>query len=157
MKKVMFFAMGLCVSLMLWSCKGQSTGGNSDSEDSLTALNNPLRVGLPAVEKFVRVTAEESTEVFMEADVESPWRVTWVEDIESDMAEIVDKWSNEDVPDGYRCDEYPAYAGTVLAVLGEEGDFYKVSIHNWRCDMEYGFVGEAPSRKRISARCSARP
>ena len=105
MKKIAFLAMGLCVSLMLWNCKGQPTGGNSEGEDSAQAqVENPLNLPAPQVQKFVRVVADESTEVFRYADVESPWRVTWTwfEDPESDVCDIVDSWSNEDVPDGGR-------------------------------------------------------
>ena len=143
MKKMMLLAMGLCVSLLLWNCKGQTTTGTSEEEDSVQ-VDNPLKVAKPTVVKFVRVVADESTEVFMEADAESPWRVIWMEeDSESDMMDVVEKWSNEDVPDGYSCDEAPAYAGTVLAVLGEEGDFYKVSIRNELCFMEAGYVKKA--------------
>ena len=143
MKKIAFLAMGLCVSLMLWNCKGQPTGGNSEGEDSAQAqVENPLNLPAPQVQKFVRVVADESTEVFRYADVESPWRVTWTwfEDPESDVCDIVDSWSNEDVPDDYECEEYPAYAGDVFAVLGEEGDFYKVSVRSDRNEAEFGYV-----------------
>lgn len=144
MKNFSFIALGLFVSLMMWNCKGQTTGDNStDGTDSVVATENPLKVGMPDMVKFVRVVADESTEVHMEADEESPWRVLWMEDLESDMADIVYMWSNEDVPDGYRCDEAPAYAGDVLAVVGEEGDFYKVSIRNELSMLNFGYVKKA--------------
>lgn len=141
MKKLALCALGLCVSLMLMNCKGQASGGNSegDATGDSVQTGNILNVGEPSAQKFVRVVKENS-EIFRYADPESPWLVTWMEDLESDMAVIVDKWSNEDVPDGYSCDENFAYAGQVFAVLGEEGDYYKVSIYNKNCDMEYGFV-----------------
>lgn len=144
MKKLALYALGFCVSLMLMNCKGQVSGGNSEGEaggDSVQT-GNVLNVGEPSMVKFVRVVKEDS-EIFRYADPESPWLVTWMEDLESDMAIIVDKWSNEDVPDGYSCEESFAYPGRVFAVLGEEGDFYKVSIYNENCDMEYGFVKKA--------------
>ncbi|MBO7582082.1 MAG: hypothetical protein J6T38_11270 [Bacteroidaceae bacterium] len=144
MKNFSFIVLGLFVSLMMWNCKGQATGdNNSDGADSVVATENPLKVGMPDMVKFVRVVADESTEVFMEPDAESPWRVLWMEDLESDMADIVYMWSNEDVPDDYRCDEAPAYAGDVLAVVGEEGDFYKVSIRNDLSMLNYGYVKKA--------------
>ena len=95
---------------------------------------------MPVVEKFVRVTNEEGTKVYWSSDPNSPWLVTWVEDIESDMADIVDKWSDEVVPDGYLSDDNLAWGGMVLAVLGEERGCYKVSIRNERCDKEIGYV-----------------
>ena len=143
MKKIAFFVMGLCVSLLLWNCKGQTTNGTSEGEDSVVVTKNPLGVGMPDMVKFVRVVADEGTQVFMEADEESPWRVIWMEDLESDMADIVYMWSNQDVPDGYSCDEAPAYAGDVLAVVGEEGDFYKVSVRNELSMIDFGYVKKA--------------
>lgn len=137
MKKFSILVLSVCALLLLWSCKGSAT------ERESAGTENPLGVKMPEVVKFVRVTSEQGAEVFEYADSESPWRVTWVEDLESDMAEVVVKWSNEDVPDGYRCEETVAYAGEVLAVLGEEGDFWKVSIRceaAQYCEMESGFV-----------------
>ena len=142
MKKIALFVLGCCASLILWSCKGLPTVGNASGEDS-ALTENPLKVGMPDMVKFVRVVADEGTEVFMQADEESPWRVLWMEDMESDMADIVYMWSNEDVPDDYRCDEAPAYAGDVLAVVGEEGDFYKVSIRNEYSMHDFGYVKKA--------------
>ena len=142
MKKIALFVLGCCASLMMWNCKGLPTVGNASGEDSALA-ENPLKVGMPDMVKFVRVVAEEGTEVYMQADKESPWRVLWMEDLESDMADIVYMWSNEDVPDDYRCDEAPAYAGDVLAVVGEEGDFYKVSIRNDWSMLDFGYVKKA--------------
>ena len=144
MKKLALYALGFCESLMFMNCKGQASGGTPEGEvvgDSVQT-GNVLNVVEPTVQKFVRVVNENS-EIFRYADVESPWLVTWMEDLESDMAIIVDKWSNENVPDGYSCDESFAYPGQVFAVLGEEGDFYQVSIYNNNCDIEYGFVKKA--------------
>ena len=144
MKKFLIIAWGLFVSLMMWSCKGQTTGDKgADGADSVAATENPLKVGMPDMVKFVRVVAEEGTPVRMEANENSPWRVIWMEDLESDMADIVYMWSDTDVPEGYNCDAAPAYAGDVLAVVGEEGDFYKVSIHNKYNCHDYGYVKKA--------------
>ena len=57
MKKVAFYVLGLCASLILWNCKGQNTGGNPEGEaagDS-AQVGNPLKVWMPQVEKFVIV------------------------------------------------------------------------------------------------------
>ena len=144
MKKFLIIAWGLFVSLMMWSCKGQTTGDKSaDGKDSVAATENPLKVGMPDMVKFVRVVADEGTPVLMEPKENSPWRVLWMEDIESDMADFVYMWSDTDVPEGYNCDAAPAYAGDVLAVLGEEGDFYRVSTRNKYNYHDYGYVKKA--------------
>ena len=144
MKNFSFIALGLFVSLMMWNCKGQATSGNgTDGADSVVATENPLKVGMPDMVKFVRVVADEGTPVHMEANENSPWRVLWMEDMESDMADIVYMWSDVTVPEDYRSDAAPAYAGDVLAVVGEEGDFYKVSIRNKYNSHDYGYVKKA--------------
>lgn len=145
MKKFACFVMIMCASLLMWNCNGGKDGtkvGTAQTEDGSATVENPLKVGMPAVEKFVRILTDEGTKVFREADTKSPWRVTWIENLESDMAVIVDRWSNDDVPEEYdfSIEDALACAGDVLAVLGEEGDFYKVSIYNERCNMEYGYV-----------------
>ena len=142
MKKVAFYVLGLCASLILCNCKGQNAGGNSGDRavgDSVQ-VENPLNVGMPQVEKFVIVTNEENTEVFKYADEESPWRNRWWEECECDNPDVAVKWSNENVPDNYTCEKYDAMFGTALAVLGEEGDFYKVGIMQEDSEYEYGFV-----------------
>jgi hypothetical protein len=143
MKKIGFFVMVLCASMMMWNCKGGTSVGSGQAEGDSAVAGNPLHIGMPVVEKFVRVTSEENATVYKSASVDSPCRVLWMEDLESDMADIVEKWSDEKVPQNYNSDEYPAYAGEVLAVLSEEGDFYKVSIYNDRCDAECGYVKKA--------------
>lgn len=143
MKRTTFISMIMCVSLIMWSCKGGTNVKPAHAEGDSAVVENPLNVGMPQVEKFVRVVTDEGTKVYRDADVKSTWRVTWWEELESDMAIIVDKWADEEVPEGFHSEDTPAFAGDVLAVLGEEGDFYKVSIRNLRCEMEYGFVKKA--------------
>ncbi|MBO4673822.1 MAG: hypothetical protein J5616_05695 [Bacteroidaceae bacterium] len=143
MKKISIFVMVMFASLIMWNCKGGTSDGSDQAEGDSAVAENPLHIGMPVMEKFVRVTSEENTKMYKSPSVDSPWRVTWVEDIESDMADIVEKWSDEKLPSGYFCDDSPAYSGDVLAVLGEEGDFYKVGIRNDRTDMEFGYVKKA--------------
>ena len=86
MKKLALYSLGLCVSLMFMNCKGQASGGNSDGDatDDSVQVENILNVGEPTVEKFVRVVKENS-EIFRYSDPESPWLVTWMEDLESEL------------------------------------------------------------------------
>jgi hypothetical protein len=94
MKKVAFYVLGLCASLILCNCKGQNAGGNSGDRavgDSVQ-VENPLNVGMPQVEKFVIVTNEENAEVFKYADEESPWRNRWWEECECDNPDVAVKW-----------------------------------------------------------------
>lgn len=137
MKKSMFFVLGLCVPLMLCNCT------NKSAESSEEESSNVLGVTVPKVEKFVVITADE-TPVFKAADENSPYLVNCMEDIESDMADFQVQWSDEKVPKGYTSSSAGGYASNVYAVLGEEGDFYKVSIVDknpeWGCDIEAGYI-----------------
>ena len=138
MKKLAIILLGCCVSLMLWNCKGKSSDGSSDVDNALAE-----RMGLkevPKVEKFVVVTADQ-TPVLREPAKGSAILVNCMEDMESDMADSRVQWSDEKVPRGYSNNDWDRYAGTVLAVLGEEGDYYKVSVKDreW-CDIESGYV-----------------
>lgn len=138
MKKLAIILLGCCVSLMLWNCKGKSSDGSSDVDNALAE-----RMGLkevPKVEKFVVVTADQ-TPVLREPAKGSAILVNCMEDMESDMADSRVQWSDEKVPRGYSNNDWDRYAGTVLAVLGEEGDYYKVSVRDreW-CDIESGYV-----------------
>lgn len=138
MKKYAIMLLGCCVSLLLWNCKGKGSDGSSDAENALAE-----RMGLnavPKVEKFVVVTAEK-TPVLREPAKGSAKLVNCMEDMESDMADSRMQWSDEKVPKGYSNNDWDRYAGTVLAVLGEEGDYYKVSVRDreW-CDIESGYV-----------------
>ena len=145
MKQMTLLAMGLCASLMLWNCKGKAPEGTEQEE-----TDNVLNVTVPQVEKFVVITAEE-TPVFKAADESSPHLVNCMEDIESDMAAFQVQWSDEKVPKGYSSSPASGYASNVYAVLGEEDNFYKVSIldkdPNWGCDIEVGYIRKADTEE----------
>lgn len=106
---------------LLSSCK-------QEKKESLMALP------APQWQKFVMVNEEDGVPLFKEADERSPRLLCWTEDLESDMIDVQFKWDDEPKPaDNYIPREEDLYLGTILPVIGEEGDFYKVSIRNeWR-------------------------
>lgn len=97
---------------------------------------NLFNIDLPQFEKLI-VTTADVTDVYKEASTDSPTLVQWIEDIESDMADVQSKWSDEPGLEGYH--DYPdnLFIGTIVPVIGEEGDFYKISTYN-----DYIYYGE---------------
>ena len=132
--KHLYFLLGALIPMLLACC----TGKKSNEQE---AEAQPLfDITAPAFDKFVVVADDEGTPVYKEADTSSPMLVYWTEDIESDMAGVENHWSNEAVKSGYISDSFVAWPGTVYAVLGEEGDFYKVNILSLYCELEAGFI-----------------
>jgi hypothetical protein len=63
MKKIALFVMCLCASMMMWNCKGGTSVGSGQTEGDSAVAENPLHIGMPVVEKFVCVTADENAVV----------------------------------------------------------------------------------------------
>ncbi|MBP3213549.1 MAG: hypothetical protein J6M19_01725 [Bacteroidaceae bacterium] len=132
MKKLSFLLLGMFIPLLCANCKGTSTS-NVEETDNL------LHVNAPTVQKFVAVSVDDAP-IYKEPDTSSPTRVWWIEDIESDMADRLYEWSDVPVKSGYVSYPENAYAGMAFAVLGEEGDFYKVGLLGLYSDQEYGYI-----------------
>ena len=131
MKKILFILTGIIFSLSCISC-------NTDKSEK-NEPDNILHVHKPTFKKFV-ISTVDNVKVYKEAKTESPTCVIWSEDIESDMAELKYEWSDMEVPDKYVMENFTESAGTIFAVLDEEGDFYKVSIYNEYCKQVAGYI-----------------
>lgn len=120
MKKNLLSVCSAMLLMLLASCNGKKEAPKSE---------NLFNIDLPPFEKLVVTTADE-TEVYKEASTDSPTLVQWVEDIESDMADVQSKWSDEPGLEGYN--DYPdqLFTDAVVPVIAEEGDFYKISNYN---------------------------
>ena len=92
-------------------------------------------------EKFVVVTVEESV-LLKTPSEDSPNLVRWIEsDCESDDFENIYQWSDQPGKPGFELStDIMASAGSVYAVLGEEGDYFKVSTLTKWCDMESAYI-----------------
>lgn len=120
----------MLTALLMVSCKGNASEATKE---------NLMGVEMPAIQKFVVVTDEEAP-VYKEADTNSPTLVQWIEDIESDMADVQYQWSDEEVPVGYVTSLAYRYAGMACAVVGEKGDFYEISTLGEYCDIQTGYI-----------------
>lgn len=139
MKYISLLILSVMIPLLLGSCNGQNTKEEPKPDTFMV-------VDIPVVEKFVVVTVDGTT-VYKEADANSPRRVMWMENIESDMADVQLQWSDKKVPSDYMSDPYPLFTGEVLAVLGEEGDFYLVNVDSPYADMTEGYILKKNTRE----------
>lgn len=136
MKKWSFFLLGCCASLLMWNCKGKDAAATtSENEEAPTVLN----VKVPKVDKFV-ITTQEEAPLLKTPDPSSPHLVNCIEDEESDMVDFRVQWSNDNVPKGYVAHPINAYAGRVFAVLGEEGNYYRVSVKERNENIEAAYL-----------------
>ena len=121
MKKNLIIICSAMLMLALMSCGGK--GGNTETpqEEIMQGLK------APEWEKFVVVTQEDMA-IYREADENSAKRMVCYEDAESDMIDVVNKWSDEECPEGYLQESLYLYPGEVFPCVGEEGDFYKVAL-----------------------------
>ena len=137
MKHLHFLLGAMIVSLLLFSCKNQS---NQEKAEQEATESNLFGVTLPTFEKFVAVSVDESTPIYKDASTSSPTLVEWTEEAESDMLDMQCRWSDQPGIEGYDSVSSTAWPGNVYAVLGEKGDFYKVSILSETCNLEEGYV-----------------
>ena len=134
MRKLFFMLAGILMPL-LFGCTNAKASAVQEEEAS-----NLFDISKPAFEKFVVVNSEESVPIYQKADKNSPVLCRWMEDIESDMADVQYQWSDKAVPAGYISETDGAWPGAAYAVLGEEGDFYIVNILNEYSDIEAGYL-----------------
>ena len=111
---------GLLVSMLTTNCKNKNSGGRAESAVNTGRVIN---MSSPPFEKFVVVT-NEGTELYKNADTNSPTLVGWVETYcTSDHCDSFYQWSYQPARHGF---EQPSmstitYEGKVFPVLSEEG------------------------------------
>ncbi len=137
MNRLLTIAWGMAFLLMLGACsvnaKSNSVSGGSD---------NILGVKVPKITSFVRVTNEDGADIFKSASADSPWRVIWLgEDEEEGEVQVDVTWSDKKVPSECTAEKSVEYAGDILLLLGEEGDFWKVNIYqDYAPSLEVGYI-----------------
>jgi hypothetical protein len=89
--------------------------------------NDLLPVQKPAWEKFVVVLNDEVA-VFKEAKTISPQLQIMQENLETDAAVQYFKWSDDSDKRGYSSSNYLLNRNRILPVVGEEGEWYKVTV-----------------------------
>ena len=108
--------------------------------------NNLLPVQEPAWDKFVVVLNDEIP-VYKEPKTISPQLQIMREDVASDVVSQYFKWS--DTPDkrGYTSYNYTLYGKNIVPVIGEEGEWYKVTILADEVGMIDGYIQKTHCRE----------
>lgn len=120
-------------AMLALSCGPKKAGQmpeTTEAKDTTAQRENILKLSLPQFKKFVEVTAEEAF-FYKSADISSPTLVLWEEDClegERDEDSGLYLWSDQPGRPGYEKDTNLAFKGNVVAVLGEEGDFYQMYL-----------------------------
>jgi len=143
MRKNLMFVCCAVLMLALASCGGNANGGNTEAPQEEVMKD----VKAPAWEKFVVVTEEDVT-IYKAAEESSVKRMRCYEDVESDMVDIIDNWSDEKGPEGYLQESLLLYPDEVFPCLGEEGDFYKVALCGlYDNDDEVGYIAKSAAQE----------
>ena len=135
---------GILVPFLTANCSDKKTVEKAETTETTTKTESVITVAAPPFQKFVVVTVEEEA-LRKKADTNSPNLVRWIEsDCESDYCENIYQWSDQPGKQGFELStDIIACAGKIFPVLGEEGDFYKVSTITRWCEIESAYIPKA--------------
>ncbi len=135
---------GILFPLLTANCSEKKSVGKTESAEATAKTESVIQLSTPPFQKFVVVTVEEAA-LYKQADTDSPWLMRWIEsDCESDFCENIYQWSDQPGKAGFEVStDIMACEGVVYPVLGEEGDFYKVSTTTKWCDVESAYIPKA--------------
>lgn len=141
-KTRLFFVLWcMLIPLLTANCSGKKTAEKAGETETTAKTESVIQVSTPPFLKFIVVTLEKA-ELYKNANTNSPTLVEWYEaDCESDFCEVVFQWSDQPGKPGFESSEETiACEGRVFPVLGEEGNFYKVSTTTKWCDVESAYI-----------------
>ena len=135
---------GMLIPMLLTSCTDKKAAKNSVMDETTAKTESAIKVAAPPFDKFVVVTTEDAG-LYKTADTNSPNLVRWIEsDCESDVCDNFYQWSDQPGKTGFELStEILAWEGRVFPVLGEEGDFFKISTLDEWCTIESAYIPKA--------------
>lgn len=142
-KKKWYYIGGAVAAVLIAAGNYFAFSGGSSNE------NNPLGVQKPKWEKFVMVNAIDVM-LYKEADTSSPNLRLAVERLDGCMPGEKMLWAGDKVPRGYDAENYPLKINTVLPVLDESDEWYKVYTGT-------GEIREAYLQKKYSEEVKPEP
>ena len=136
--------LGMLIPMLTTNCGDKKTADKTETTETAEATaktESIIQVASPPFQKFVVVTVAEEG-LYKEADTNSPTLTKWVEsDCESDICEMIYQWSDQPRKSGFEpSTDIIACEGVIFPVLGEEGEFYKVSTINHWCEIESAYI-----------------
>lgn len=138
---------GMLIPLLTANCsdkKPAEKAETTETAEATAATESVVNVAIPPFQKFVVVTVEEG-DLLQKPDNNSPNLMRWIEsDCESDFCQNIYQWSDQPGKPGFEVStDIMVCAGKIFPVLGEEGDFYKVSTLTEWCDIEFAYLAKA--------------
>ena len=135
---------GMLVPMLTANCSDKKAVGKAETAETTAKTESVIKVSTPPFKQFVVVTIEEEG-LYKKADTNSPTLTQWIEsDCESDYCENFFQWSDQPSKPGFEpSTDIIACEGKIFPVLGEEGDFYKVSTLDKWCDIESAYIPKA--------------
>ena len=132
---------GMLIPMLATNCKDKKNEVKAETAEATAKTESAIKVPLPPFQKFVVVINQDSG-LYKNADINSLTLVRWIEsDCESDFCEMVYQWSDQPAKPGFEIStDILTWEGRVFPVLGEEGQFYKVSILDKWCDIESAYI-----------------
>jgi hypothetical protein len=145
MKNRFFVLLGVLIPMLTANCSDKKTVEKAETTEATAKTESVINVSKPPFQKFVVVTVEdeaEGTPLLKEPKNDSPSMQRWLEsDCESDFCEEKYQWSDQSRPQGFDLGtDAIAGPGRVFPLLGEEGDYYKVSTLGKWCDIESAYI-----------------
>lgn len=113
----------MMLTIGMAGCQSKQTANESDEEEESQVFD----VEIPECETFVVANADEEP-VYRTASAESPQLMVAIEDAESDMVDMMFRWSDEEKPEGYNQYPFQLMKEEVVPVVAEEGDWYRVRV-----------------------------
>ena len=135
---------GVLIPFLAANCSDKKTVEKAETAETTTKTESVITVAAPPFQKFVVVSVDEEA-LYKKADTNSPTLVCWIEsDCESDYCESIYQWSDQPGKQGFELStDIIACAGKIFPVLGEEGNFYKVSTTTRWCEIESAYIPKA--------------
>ena len=148
MKNRLFLLLGLMIPILTANCTNKKAVEKVETTEATANTESVIKVSKPEFKKFVVVTDGDEDGVvalLKDADPNSPSLQQWYEsDCESDYCEEKYLWSDQPRPQGFDLNtDAIASVGKIFPVLGEKGDYYKVSVLNKWCEIESAYIHKA--------------
>lgn len=148
MKNLFLLLLGMMIPILTANCSNKKPAGKAETAEATAKTESVIKLSTPQFQKFVVVTVEdeaEGTPLLKEPNDNSPSLQRWLEsNCESDFCEQKYLWTDQPRPQGFDLGtDAIAGVGRIFPVIGEEGNYYKVSILNKWCDIESAYISKA--------------
>jgi hypothetical protein len=137
-KNFFLLLLGMMIPMLTANCSDKKSAEKTNAIET-TKTKDAFEVNFTRFDKFVQVT-KDNVKLYKETDTNSPTLVRWDQDRlegERDENSTFYQWSGQPGKPDYEKTTDIVYNGEILAVVGEEGDFYKAYICDKKIESAY--------------------